>query len=271
MAFQTVKTARRTYSITAVDRACAVLRSLAGAQPRSLSEIAERAALDEATTLRYLSALGQNGFVSRDEATRRYSMGLEVFQLGQHAVGSSEVRKVALPHLERLLEEFEETVNLATARDDRLVIIDVLESTRSIRRGATVGEVDFWHVSALGKAILAGWPEREARALLQRIERQRYTEHTLVEVDDLVADLRRTRERGYAIDDEEYEHGLRCVAAAVRDRRGRYAYAVSISAVAGRMPDAAAERAGRAAQAAAEAISMGLGFIAEEGERHGQA
>src|SRR5919112_2453242 len=127
----TVKTARRTYSIAAVDRACAVLRALTGTQPRSLAQVAERAGLDEATALRYLSALGQNGFVSRHEETRRYSMGLAVFQLGQHAVGASEVRKVALPHLERLLEEFEETVNLATWRDDRLVIIDVLESPRS--------------------------------------------------------------------------------------------------------------------------------------------
>ena len=164
--FHTMKTARRAYTISAVDRACAVLHALAGPQPRSLVEVAERAGLDEATALRYLSSLTQHGFVARHDETRRYSMGLTVFQLGQHAVGGSEVRKVALPHMERLLEEFEETVNLSTSRDERLVVIEVLESTRSIRRGATVGEADVWHASALGKATLAEFPEQDARAVL---------------------------------------------------------------------------------------------------------
>jgi IclR family acetate operon transcriptional repressor len=265
-----VKTARRAYTIAAVDRTCAVLHALAGSQPRSLVEIAERTGLDEATALRYLSALTQHGFVARHEETRRYSMGLTVFQLGQHAVGSSEVRKVALPHMERLLEDFEETVNLATSRQERLVVIEVLESTRSIRRGASIGEADVWHASALGKATLAELPESDARALLGSVEREAYTERTLVDVDDLVADLRLTRERGYAIDDEEFEHGLRCVAAAVCDRRGRPAYALSISAVSARMPPPVTEAAGRAVKAAADAISLGLGFIAEQGGQDAQ-
>lgn len=263
-------TSRRRYSIAGVDRVVAVLDAVAaGSNGRTLSEVARSAGLDEATTLRYLSSLGSHELVVRDAETARYSLGLRLYRLGQQAVGLRDVRKLALPHMERLLERFEETVNLAQWRGDALVVIDVLESQRSIRKGATIGDPDFWHASALGKSILAALNDAAAaRRMLEKTERIRFTRHTLVEVDELLENLTAVRARGYAIDDEEYEEGLRCVAAAVRDRDGRPSYAVSISGVAARMPPQTTEQMGAAVVEAATVVSRALGY---QEEREGEA
>jgi IclR family acetate operon transcriptional repressor len=261
--------ARRSYSIAAVDRVVAVLDAVAARQGRTLAGVARAAELDEATTLRYLSSLASHDLIERDDTNATYSLGLRLYQLGQQAVGVRDVRKVALGHMERLLEQFEETVNLGQWRADKLVVIDVLESPRSIRKGASIGDPDYWHASALGKSILAALPVEEARAFLERIDRPRFTGKTLVDVDEILESLPAIAERGYAIDDEEYEHGLRCVAAAVRDRRGRPTYAISISGVAARMPPSLTEQAGRAVAEAAAAIENVMGYVAQEEEERG--
>jgi IclR family acetate operon transcriptional repressor len=252
---------RRTYSMVGVDRTVAVLHALSGREPLGLAEVARRANLDEATALRYLSSLASHDFVTRDEATGRYTLGVGLFVLGQSVAAMQDVRKVALPHMEGLLRDFEETVNVAHHRHGSLVIIDVLESTRSIRRGASVGERDVWHVSALGKAILSSLPEDEAVGILEAYEREAHTSRTKVGIDELREDLRVTRARGYAVDDEEYEQGLRCVGAAVMDRRGRPSYALSISGFAPRMPHEVVERMGEAVAQAADRVSRSLGHI----------
>jgi IclR family acetate operon transcriptional repressor len=252
---------RRSYSMVGVDRTVAVLNALSGREALGLAEVARRADLDEATALRYLSSLTSHDLVARDEQTGRYTLGVGLFLLGQSAAAMQDVRKLALPHMERLLRDFEETVNVAQPRHGALVIIEVLESTRSIRKGASVGERDVWHVSALGKAILASLPEREAVELLESYEREMFTSRTKVGVDELREDLRVTRARGYAVDDEEYEQGLRCVGAAVMDRKGLPAYALSISGFAPRMPHEVVERMGEAVADAAAGISRGLGYI----------
>jgi IclR family transcriptional regulator, acetate operon repressor len=251
---------RRKYSIAAVNRAVTVIDAVGRQNGQSLSEIARAAGLDESTALRYLSSLCEHGFVFRDERNASYHLGLRLYQLGQQAIGLRDVRKVALPYMERLLERFEETVNLAHGRGDSIVIIDVLESRRSIRRGATVGEADLWHASALGKAILAAAGVEDARHILDGVDRPRFTRRTLVRIDELLANLAEVRARGYAIDDEEYEDGLRCVAAAINDRRGRPVYAISISGVAARMPSGVAREMGQAVVEAANAISEELGY-----------
>ena len=256
-----MKKNRNAYSINAVDRTLAILTALAGGGPNGmpLTEVAREVGLSESTTLRYLSSLGSHDCVIRNEDSGRYSLGLRLFQLGQSAVGAQDVRRIALPYMESLLERYRETVNLGAWRGSRLVIVDALESTQSIRRGACVGEIDQWGVSALGKAILATLDPERALALASIAHSERYTPRTITKDEDLIADLARVRERGYAIDDEEFEDGLRCVGAAIHDHSGRPIYALSISGAAARMSIEATHQMGRDVLAAARAISTELG------------
>ena len=242
----------------ALERALALLAAFEHRAEWRLVDIARETGLSEATALRYLSTLVHHRIVERDgEGT--YRLGMRLFQLGQRALGRRDVRQLALPHLESLRERFEETVNLAVYSQENVVIIEVLESTHSIRKGAALGETDEWHCSALGKAILSLLPEPDARRILETHRLRRHTPHTITDIGPLLEQLVQARRCGYAIDAEEGEVGLSCVAAPVRDHRGLGSYAISVSGPASRLrPDRVAE-VGEAVAGAAALVSRALG------------
>jgi DNA-binding IclR family transcriptional regulator len=246
-----------------VDRAVAVLEALEGHPGRSLAEVARATHLSDPTALRYLSSLQRHGLVERDTVMGRYSLGIRLFELGQRAVRERDPRQVALPHLRELHARFGETVDLAMRRGDRLILIEALVATHSLGKGAMVGEQDPWHCTSLGKSLLAALPEDEARGILERTPLERRTARTLTDVDMLMLELERIRERGFAIDDEEGEEGLRCVGAAVYDHLGVPSYAMSVSGPEHRFRTSKMTEIGEAVAAAAAAISAQLGYTGE--------
>ncbi len=252
------------YGVAAVDRTVLILNVLDREQDAlRLAEVARRTGLSEPTVLRYLATLCRHELAEKDNLGR-YRLGIALFRLGYRALGVSDPRNVALPYMERLLEKFEETVNFGMRHGDKLVLIEVLESPRSIRKGATIGEEDIWHASALGKAILAHLPEIEARGILSRRGYGGFTEHTLTSFAALDKALDDVRRLGYATDDDEFEEGLRCVGAPVFDQRGRPSYAISVSAPASRLPHDLIGLVGQEVAAAAAAISGGIGYVARD-------
>ncbi len=223
------------------------------------AEISRAVGLSESTTLRYLATLNRNGLVERDAHSGRYVLGLRLFQLGERALGT-DARQAALPFMRELSKRYHETVNLGVRNANNLVLIEAVESTHSIRRGANIGDLDAWHASALGKAILAGLPEPEAREVADRGKWVRLTPQSHSTWRELRADLVDIRSRGYAIDDEEGESGLRCVGAAVYDRHGRPQYAVSVSGPVNRIDHDAVVDIGKSVNAAAAKISARIGY-----------
>lgn len=248
------------YRVAAVDRALSILNVFDDHQPLTQAEIARATGLSEATALRYLATLARHRVVERDSGSGRYRLGLRLFQLGEHALVDRDPRQVALPFMEQLLARFDETVNLALRNADALVLIEALESGRSIKKGASVGDPDVWHASAVGKAILASLEEDEVRGLLKRVGAPRYTPKTFTSYKALAPELKRVRELGYAVDDEEGEEGLRCVGAPIFDRREGARYAISVSAPANRLPHDAIPEVGEQIKAAAAAVSARLGY-----------
>lgn len=242
----------------ALERALALLAAFEHRAEWRLVDIARQSDLSEATALRYLSTLVHHRIVVRDEEGI-YRLGMRLFQLGQRAFGRRDVRRIALPQLEGLRERFQETVNLAVCSQDNVVIIEVLEGSHSIRKGASLGETDQWHCSALSKAILSLFPEADARRILEKHGLPRYTPHTLTELGPLMEQLREARRRGYAIDAEEGEIGLSCVAAALRDHRDLGTYAISVSGPANRLGPETVPEVGEAVADAAAFVSRALG------------
>jgi IclR family transcriptional regulator, acetate operon repressor len=259
----TVTEASEPDRVTAVDRLVMLLEALDGAEGLTLKRISQTTGLTEPTALRYLTRLRFHGLVERDEETGRYGLGIRLFQLGQGALRDRDPRLVALPIMKDLRSQFDETVNLAMRLEDDLVLIEALESTRSIKKGARVGESDVWHSSSLGKAILACLTEQEAIQILERRGHPRTTPRTLATVEALLRDFELVRERGYAIDDEESEEGLCCVGAPIFDRHRRPSYAISFSGPASRFSLSSVHKMGRVIKAAAKNISLTLGYIGE--------
>jgi DNA-binding IclR family transcriptional regulator len=134
-----------------------------------------------------------------------------------------------LRHLKKLVQEVEETAHLCVLENMRMVYIDKLEPQRSVRMISQIGSSSPVHCTAVGKAILATMSVEDATEMVARLQLGRFTKKTLTTRGALMREIGRTKRRGYAVDDEEREEGVRCVAVAIRDTNGNPIAAVSIS------------------------------------------
>ena len=250
-------------AVRAVDRTIALIQALGDSEEgASLADLARATGLTEATALRYLGTLVHLDVAERHPTTGRFRLSLKLLLLGERALGSVDPRKVARQDLERLRDQFGETVNLGAYRDGHLVLVDVLEGTHFIKRGAQVGQEDPLHSTGLGKAVLADLPKAERIKLLAQVGMKKYTSHTIVNLDALERELEDVKRIGYAVDHEETEPGLSCIGVAVLDRWAFPAYAVSISGPTARMRAANIDEIARELMQAAAEISRQLGYTA---------
>jgi DNA-binding IclR family transcriptional regulator len=218
-----------TYKVQALDRAFAVLDLLGESEmPLGLAQVASSLQLHKSTAHRFLMVLERHRMVERT-STGKFRLGLRLFDFGNRAIEQYDLRDRAQPHLRRLVTETEETAHLCILEAARVIYIDKIEPTRSVRMITRIGASNPVHCTSVGKAMLAFLPEERAADILRRIRFERYTNHTITTAEALRAELEKTRRRGYAVDDEEYEEGLRCIAMPVLDAQRLPVAAVSVS------------------------------------------
>lgn len=217
------------YKLQALDRAFAVL-DLLSTSPTSLglAEIAQTLGLHKSTAHRFLMVLERHRMVERTHGGK-FRLGLRLCDFGSRAVEQYDLRDRAQLHLRTLVAEVEETAHLCILEQTRMVYIDKQEPERTIRMISRVGASSPVHCTAVGKAILATMPRARVEQLLPDLELERFTRHTMTSREALLKELERTSRRGYAVDDEEREEGVRCAGVAILDGRGEAVAAVSIS------------------------------------------
>jgi IclR family acetate operon transcriptional repressor len=221
------------YPIRAVERVCDILdmlqRSRDGA---SLSDVAEVTSLPKSSAYRYLSALEAHRYVERDPATSLYRLGLAFRP--QQTRQIDVLVNLAKPHLEKLRDRLGETTNLGVLDGANIVHAHVVESNEMLRLAARVGELGSVHATALGKAITAELPEDRVRAILTADRMVRFTDKTIVSVDDYLTGLKHVRKVGYGLDDCENQPDGRCVAVVLESLP--IPCGISVSAPASRLP-----------------------------------
>ena len=243
-----------------VERAFDLLEVLAKGEEVGVTELANLTGLVPSTAHRLLATLTKRGYVSQSTDSSRYALGYKVVEVAnglEHSL--SRLRGLTRPHLESLQQATGETTNLVVLDSDRVIYVDQVEGTRSVRMFTIVGASAMAHTTASGKAIMAFADPGTVEALYAGKTLERLTPRTLTTVDELQEDLERIARRGYAIDNEEHEEGVSCVAAPVFDRKQRPCGAISISAPTARVVHGdTAELAGLLREHAAE-ISSALG------------
>jgi DNA-binding IclR family transcriptional regulator len=162
-------------------------------------------------------------------STGKFRLGLRLFDFGNRAIEQYDLRDRAQPHLRRLVAETEETAHLCIMEAARVIYIDKIEPARSVRMITRVGASNPVHCTSVGKAILAFLPEERAADVVRRTRFERFTHRTIASADALRTEMEKTRRRGYAVDDEEFEEGLRCIAVPLLDAQRLPVAAVSIS------------------------------------------
>ncbi|QEW03085.1 IclR family transcriptional regulator [Microbacterium lushaniae] len=248
-----------------LDRMVVIVDVVRAEAPVTLAQLARATGLSEPTALRYLNSLRQHRIIRRDAATGTYSLGMRLYEWGEAAHGAYDPKKIAAPILDELSTEFGETVELAGREpDERLIVLDARPGRHGISKLARVGDVEEWHSTSVGKALLSAMPAPEARALIGKLPLPSLTVNTRTSPDDLERDLTGIRGRGFALDDEESEIGLRCVGVAARDRSGRAAFALSVSGPSYRMTDDRIPRIAEALGAAAAQLESAWGLGGHE-------
>ncbi|AUG80961.1 IclR family transcriptional regulator [Kitasatospora sp. MMS16-BH015] len=206
-------TDRATGGVQSVERAFLLLEALAdSAGVATLSELSTVSGLPMPTIHRLIRTLVQQGYVRQDTA-RRYTLGPRLIRLGE--TSGRLLGSWARPYLAELMEATGETANLAVLEGGEVVYVGQVQSRRSMRMFTEVGRRVQPHCTGVGKALLAQLPEEEARAVLGTQPLQSHTPYTVTDPDALFAQLAVARERGYVVDDQEQEIGVRCIAVAV--------------------------------------------------------
>ncbi len=262
--YKTNAAPRSPYQVQVLDRALAILDTLSAEGPDlSLGDISERLELHKSTAHRLIMVLERHKLIERNSVNGRYRLGLKLFELGTRAVSQLDLRERARPSLERLVLETSETVHLCILDDSEVVYLDKVEPTRSVRMATSVGRRNPAHCTAVGKAIMAYLPESQVEAIIRKQGMKAMTANTITSFAELKKELSIIRERGYAIDNEEIEEGVRCVGCVVRNFSGEPLAAISISAPAFRLTKEKVKSLSQPVVAAANALSMELGFKTE--------
>jgi len=247
--------------IQSVARALAIIDVLADARRElALHEIAERLGLPKSTAHGLISTLKSCGYVEQCAFTAKYKLGLRLFEVGSIVALGWEVRTVAAPYIQKLLDEMRETVHLAILDNFEVLYIDKRESRESLRIASQVGMRLPAHCTGVGKVLLAHLSPEKRLEIIATKGLPRYTQNTLTDAASLEADLRRVREQGYAVDNQEIMDSLKCVAAAVRDQAGKVVSAISLSGPISRMQGDRFQKAIRLITETAKDISVNLGY-----------
>lgn len=197
--------------IQVIDRAVALMRALSAADgPLGLRDLSRRVGLSPSTTRRILASLAYHGLCEQTPAGT-YRLGLVLFELGSRVQADLDVRARSLHALQRLSEESHLTAFLCVLRDDRMIAIERIDGRYAFSLALTVGGSLPLHAGGVSRALLAHLPEEDALRLLGTGPRERFTERTLTEVKEIVADMRAVRERGYSVSDEDVTPGVAAI------------------------------------------------------------
>ena len=228
-------------------------------QGLSLSEVAHRVQLPTSTAHRLLTTLQNERYVRFESERSAWLIGVQAFQVGSTFVRSRDMVAMARPYMRRLMEESGETVNLAISDRTEVVYLAQVECHKMMRAIAGPGGRAHMHCSGVGKALLAHASPSDVTDIIQSKGLARETPKTISRPDAMKAELSLTRERGYAIDDEENAIGLRCVAGVIFDEHAEPLAGLSVSGPMARLTDVRLPVLGAAVKQIAAEITRELG------------
>jgi DNA-binding IclR family transcriptional regulator len=231
----------------------------------TISDLSRELGISKSTVYGIAQALEEAGALMRDEKTKRYTLGTAVFDLARTAHARLDLKDVARPYMETLMSSTRQSVFLGLRSGDHISIVDIVESTRDLKITAPVGTRLPLLAGAIGKVFMASMHEEEAERLIRGVQLRHDTEKSITDANRYLTEIRITRERGYALDDEEYMQGVRAVAAPIR-ALGRQTSAIWVVGFTASMSAERMNAIAMETKRAAEAISRKVDLQPFEGQ-----
>ncbi|AXQ95148.1 IclR family transcriptional regulator [Cereibacter azotoformans] len=248
-------------TVQSLDRALAMLRLLSQSEGMTLSELAAESGEAAATVYRALVTLQAHQMIEMEEQGQIWHIGGGAFRIGSAFLRRAKfVERARLP-MERLMRATGETAALGIEADGRVMHLSQVETRQAIRAFFPEGSSGPMHATAVGKALLAWYPEERVQAILEREGLGKFTSLTITSASTLMRDLSRTRDRGYAVDDQESAEGIRAVAAPVFNSLGEPVAAISLAGPAFRVSLSDSNRFGALVKDAADEVTEATGGV----------
>jgi IclR family KDG regulon transcriptional repressor len=225
------------------------------------SDIARMLDMDPGTVAGLVYTLRINNYLDQNPDNRKYHLGLKLAERAAVLLEGIDLRKIATPILENLLEWSGESVNLAIRDHQEMVYIERLFGSHPLGIRSELGKRAPLHSTALGKAILAHLPDNEIQSILMDYKLTAVTPKTIINLKDFLAEIDKVKANGYAVDEEENELGGRCLAAPVMNNTGKAMAAISVSAPIQRLPIEKIPEYGERIKAAALELSRNIGYF----------
>lgn len=246
--------------IGSVQRAIDILNLFDKVTPElGTTEIARALDLPKSTAAGLIYTLDENGYLDQNPNTRKYRLGFKLAERTGILLSQFDLRKIATPILQDLRDNCSESVNLGIRDGNDIVYIERIHGCNMLGIRSEIGKRERIHSTALGKAIISTLSEGEINLFLENYDFLPVTTKTITKSNKFLDELLITRQRGFALDDQENEIGGRCVAAPIFDLSGKAVAAISISVPIQRMPDTLIDNLGHQVLEAAQKISRQLG------------
>lgn len=224
------KKTKETKTIASVIKAIEVIEYIAYSEKEvGVTEISNGLNYGVSATYHLLNTLKECNIIVQNDRTKKYSLGLKLWQIGMLAYGQNHISVTLKPYLKKLKDLTGETANLTIMDNNQIVYIAQEESSKLVKMFTTTGATAPLHCTAGGKVLLAYKPEDIRNSILDKIKLTRYTENTIVSKEDLIKEMEEIRKRGYGFDNEERELGVSCIGAPVFDLNDEVIACITIS------------------------------------------
>ena len=201
------------YGAPSVKKAFAILSAISSSKDgMGVSDLAKKLKMAKSTVHGMTSALEELGAVMRYPLTKKYKLGFALLEIGRSAYSQIDLQTSARPVTEELMEKTRTSVFLGILNWDHVTILDIVEARQDLNITAPVGSTIPLFAGAVGKVFLASMPEDQAEKIIQSKGLPRFTDNSIVDMEAYFNELRQVKEKGYAVDDEEYIMGVRAVA-----------------------------------------------------------
>ena len=252
-------------NIQSVERALTLLNALSDYPSGiKITRLADLVGLTKSTTHRLLSTLINLKYVMKDEETDRYKLGFQIINLSRNQLSNMNVITSAKPSLQKLAQDVNETVHLCIEDNGEIMYVDKIESNRAVRMFSQIGSRAPMYSTGIGKVLLSGMTEARLEETISKIDFVPITKTTITTKEELIAEIKKVKKYGYALDNGENEEGLRCIAAPIYSFDGKIVAGFSISGPNNRMTmDLINNELIEKAKKTATEISQSLGYINE--------
>jgi IclR family transcriptional regulator, KDG regulon repressor len=248
--------------VRSVERALDILLCFSREEPtRSLTQIAESVHMSKTTVHRLLTTLENKRFITRDKTTSLYRLGFCFIEMASLVLQDVELHRWAHPYLQQLSEQYGETVDLSILDGSHVIYLEVIESPRRVKLAAAIGQRLPASFTASGKAMLAYLPEDQVRKIISE-NTKNYSDNGSVSIPEMLAELKTTAERGYAIAEEEYEKDINAVAAPILDMNNNPIASIAIVGPSFRLSKDRLPEMGESVRKMTKVISKEVGLIA---------